>query len=183
MRRTGAALAACFVLAGCQTTAEQQANPPNWGRIDCQRPAQRPELRPLFEQAKLVCQERALAAAVAGTSSMPRGNGIGGAIASSIATRMTKEEIAVSTAKSCMAEYGFVLMTQPEHDQRCVALRAAMATDAAVGARLASTRSSRPARTGRTAAPQSGTAPAQAPSTASTSVTPAPTAPALPARP
>lgn len=163
MFRTGAVavVAASLILAGCQTTAQQE-NPPIWGRIDCQRAVENPQLTVLFEQAKLVCQNRADAAGTAGTAGMPTGRGIGGAIASGIAAGITHAQISVSTAKSCMAEYGFMLASRQEHEMRCVSVRAAMApppaTTSPATARRTAERTRRPA-----ARPRSEQGPSAAP--------------------
>jgi hypothetical protein len=93
-----------------------------WGRIDCVRIADHPEMQVQFDQARLVCVNRAQAASVAGTANMPTGNGIGGAIASGIVQGITANQIATSTANGCMAEYGFMLAHRSEHAARCAAL-------------------------------------------------------------
>lgn len=119
MRLVAIAVAA-LALTGCQTAQEQQ-DPPVWGRFDCRRAATDPEVVTLFEQARAVCMNRAQAAAVAGTTAIPTGHGIGGAIASGIERGMAQNEIGTSTAISCMAEYGWLRARQHEHAARCPA--------------------------------------------------------------
>lgn len=114
-----AALAATTLLCSCQTTQEQAEDPPQWGRFDCQRAADHPELLPQFEQAKLVCVNRAQAAGIAGTASMPTGYGLGGAIASGISAGIAQGQIQNATVNSCMAEYGYMMSKKSEHEARC----------------------------------------------------------------
>jgi hypothetical protein len=72
-----------------------------------------------FEQAKLICVNRAEAAGVAGTASMPNGYGLGGAVAAGISQGIAASQIQVATAKSCMAEYGYALQRASEFEARC----------------------------------------------------------------
>lgn len=115
------AIAVMMLLSGCQTTQEQAEDPVQWGRFDCQRAADHPELTPQFEQAKLVCVNRAQAAGIAGTASMPTGYGMGGAIASGISAGIAQAQIQNATINSCMAEYGYMLLKRSEHVARCPA--------------------------------------------------------------
>jgi|HubBroStandDraft_6_1064221.scaffolds.fasta_scaffold111911_1 hypothetical protein len=117
--RTIAALIATTLLCSCQTTEEAAQDPPLWGHIDCQRTADHPELASQFEQAKLVCFNRAQAAGVAGTASMPTGYGLGGAVASGISAGIAQAQIQNATVNSCMAEYGWMLTKRSDFDARC----------------------------------------------------------------
>lgn len=62
-----------------------------------------------LEQARLICEPRAEAAATAATASSPTGYGIGGAIGSGIADGINKANVRRNTLSSCMAERGFRL--------------------------------------------------------------------------
>lgn len=116
---------ATLLICGCQTTAEQQADPLAWGRIDCQRADNTPALLQPFEQAKLVCVNRAEAAGIAGTAAMPTGYGLTGALVSGMNKGITASQIQDATIKSCMAEYGYSLLRKSEFDARCPIVQAA----------------------------------------------------------
>lgn len=111
--------AACALLAGCNGSQTSTAEQNIFGRVDCKRFADYPELEIEFEQAKAVCLPRAQAAAVAGTTAIPVGHGVGGAIASGIERGMAQREIGVSTAVSCMAERGYLFKPMSEHLAMC----------------------------------------------------------------
>jgi len=117
--RIFAVLTATALLMGCQTTQEAAEDPILWGHIDCQRSADHPEFNTQIEQAKLVCINRAQAAGIAGTASMPTGYGLGGAISSGINAGIAQGQIENATVKSCMAEYGWMLSKKSEFDARC----------------------------------------------------------------
>ena len=94
------ALLASAALCGCQTAQQQAEDPIAWSRLDCKRLADGPEMVPQFEQAKLICVNRAEAAGVAGTAGMPVGHGVGGAIAAGISQGIASAQIQTATAKS-----------------------------------------------------------------------------------
>lgn len=111
-----------LITGGC---AQEPPPPPQvWGRVDCQRASGNPELQLEFERSRTVCLGRAEAAAVAGTSGIQPGYGIGGAIASGIARGVAQDQIQTATALSCMAEHGYLMRTQAEHDANCAAINA-----------------------------------------------------------
>ncbi len=70
---------------------------------------------------------RAEAAAVAGTTAIPVGYGVGGAIASGIQRGTAQNQIAIATAKSCMGEYGYIFRTRDQHITACAAIASATA--------------------------------------------------------
>lgn len=112
------------VLFGCVSAQQRQLDiedPVGWGRFDCERVADRPELHQVAEQAKAICGPRAEAAAIAGTAAMPSGYGLGGAIAAGVNQGMTARQINDATLRSCMAEQGYVLSRKSEFDARCPA--------------------------------------------------------------
>ena len=113
------ALLASAALCGCQTAQQQAEDPIAWSRLDCKRLADGPEMVPQFEQAKLICVNRAEVAGVAGTAGMPVGHGVGGAIAAGISQGIASAQIQTATAKSCMAEYGYMLQRNSEFEARC----------------------------------------------------------------
>ena len=118
-KQTGIILFAALMLTGCQTVSAPE-DPTLWGRFDCMRMADGPEIQAEFEQAKLICSGRSEAAAIAGTAAMPnRGRGLSGAIVSGIEQGITGAQISVATAKSCMAERGLFLAKKSEHLARC----------------------------------------------------------------
>jgi hypothetical protein len=110
-------------LAGCakEVPIEEQ---PIWGRFDCRRQADDPEVAMLFEQAKTICVNRAEAAAVAGTTAIPVGRGIAGAIASGIERGQAQNEIGTATTLSCMAEQGWARKPRAEHEAVCAPVAA-----------------------------------------------------------
>ena len=95
-----------------------------FGRVDCQRAEGNPIVQQQFEQARAICLGRAEAAAVAGTSAMPTGHGLAGAISSGIQQGMAQRQIGESTAISCMAEQGYIQRTRAEHEAACAAIQA-----------------------------------------------------------
>ncbi len=107
------------VLSGCQTTEQQAEDPLQWGRFDCKRLADGPQIAVEFDQAKAVCLNRAQAAGIAGTAAMPTGYGLGGAMVSGINRGITSSQIQDATIKSCMAERGYLLAKMSEHEARC----------------------------------------------------------------
>ena len=118
-----AAVAASFALAGCvanQQVAEQ--DPMIWGRLDCRRAEVEPAIAVENERVKAVCLPRAEAAAIAGTSAMPVGYGIGGAIASGISQGIASNQIATKTLASCLAEHGYLNRRRSEHEAYCAAM-------------------------------------------------------------
>jgi hypothetical protein len=114
-----ALLAALAVLSGCAHSQQENPDPELWGRVDCQRFADNPALEVEFDLAKTVCGHRAEAAALAGTSGMPMGHGIAGAIAAGIAQGITAAQIKTATVQSCMAERGYLLKRRSEHLAIC----------------------------------------------------------------
>lgn len=118
-----AAVAACLALTGCvanQQVAEQ--DPMIWGRLDCRRAEIEPVIAVENERVKAVCLPRAEAAAIAGTSAMPVGYGIGGAIASGISRGIASNQIATNTLASCLAEHGYLNRRRSEHEAYCAAM-------------------------------------------------------------
>ena len=90
-----------------------------WGRFDCKRLADFPEVQVEFEQANMICSGKAQAAAISGTASMPTGYGLSGAIVSGISQGITGAQISQATGKSCMAERGLYLAKRSEVDAKC----------------------------------------------------------------
>ena len=83
-----------MILGGCSgnTNSRVSADPPVWGRVDCQRGEGNPELQKEFDNAKATCLARGeSAAAVAGTAG----------------------------SNPCMSEQGYVLRTRAEHMAAC----------------------------------------------------------------
>jgi hypothetical protein len=109
-------------LGGC-VTAQAPEEPQIFGRIDCRRATDSPDVLALNEQAEAICKPRAEAAAIAGTSSMPTGRGWAGAIVSGINQGITQNQIAKATVISCMAEQGYLLKTRSEHEAMCEAMK------------------------------------------------------------
>lgn len=118
-----AIVAGSLLLASCQT-AQKPEEEQVFGRVDCQRAEGRPDIAVHYEQASAICKNRAEAAAVAGTTAIPVGQGIGGAIASGIERGAAQNQIGAATAISCMAEQGYVRRTRSEHDRICTELKA-----------------------------------------------------------
>lgn len=119
------------VLASCTTSSQPDgtvAEQPVWGRVDCQRISGNPKLEQEVEQHKAICMNRAEAAAIAGTTSIPVGYGVGGAIASGIQRGTAQNQIAIATAKSCMGEYGYIFRTRDQHITACAAIASAAST-------------------------------------------------------
>jgi hypothetical protein len=114
----GLLIIGALCLTGCQTTGDPE-DPIVWGRFDCKRHSQFPELAVEWEQAKLICGGRAQAAAVAGTAAMPGGYGMSGAIAAGINQGIAGAQISQATATSCMAERGYRMSKASEFDARC----------------------------------------------------------------
>lgn len=114
-----------ILLAGCVAQASQQnvEDPPLWGRVDCQRLADRPDLEIEFEQAKTICLSRGQAAAVAGTAAIPVGRGLGGAMASGIERGITANQIGTATINGCMGEMGYLFKPKSEHLAMCEAVK------------------------------------------------------------
>lgn len=117
-----AALGAAVMLGGCVQQQQPVEEQPIFGRADCQRMADNLALQQEFELARQVCVPRAEAAAIAGTTAMPVGRGLGGAIVSGIERGMTQNQIAMATAISCMAERGYIRRTRAEHEAACAAI-------------------------------------------------------------
>jgi len=117
---------ATISLAGCMAQANtgQVEDPQVWGRVDCRRQEGNPEVQMLAEQAKAICSSRAQAAAISGTTAIPVGHGLGGAIASGIERGQAQSEISNATAMSCMAEQGYLLRTKSAHIAACDAIQA-----------------------------------------------------------
>ncbi|MFG1256335.1 hypothetical protein V5F79_03355 [Xanthobacter flavus] len=90
-----------------------------WGRVDCKRAADHPELKPEYEQALAICENRAIAAGTAGTANMPGGYGMAGAISAGINQGIAEGNIRRSTTISCMAERGYLLKKKSEHTAAC----------------------------------------------------------------
>ncbi|WP_162561217.1 hypothetical protein [Methylobacterium terrae] len=119
MRITKIVILGGMLALGACNSARQPEEPKVYGRVDCKRAADHPELDIEMEQAKAVCLPRAEAAAVAGTTAIPVGRGIGGAIASGIERGMAQRQIGEATTISCMAERGYLFKTRSEHLQMC----------------------------------------------------------------
>lgn len=110
---------------GCTQTPDPSVEQPAWARFDCRMRDDGPEIHALFEQAQAICAPRAEAAAIAGTSGMPVGHGLAGAIASGISSGIAQGQISRATLSSCMAEQGYTLRTRSQHDELCADIRAA----------------------------------------------------------
>lgn len=117
--KTIAIIAVSILLSACNGSQQSTQEASIFGRVDCKRLADYPELEIEFEQAKAVCLPRAQAAAVAGTTAIPVGNGLGGAIASGIERGMAQREIGTSTTVSCMAERGYLYKPMSQHLAMC----------------------------------------------------------------
>lgn len=114
----------CAVLGGCVTQAETVPEDPMiFGRADCQRMEGNPVIQQDAELSKQICVGRAQAAAIAGTSNMPGGHGLGGAIAAGIAQGAAASQISSATVTSCMAEHGWLFKRKSEHVAMCDAIR------------------------------------------------------------
>lgn len=116
------AIAACcgLLLAACQTVPpEQQEDPEVFGRVDCRRSANDPEVAALYQQDSAVCLGRAQAASLSGTAAM-HGQGIVGGLDKAI----TSNNIGKATLISCMAERGYLYKRKSEHNTMCEAIAA-----------------------------------------------------------
>lgn len=117
-----AVLGAAVMLGGCVQQGAPQEEPKIFGRADCQRAANNPVIQQDFELARQVCLPRAEAAAVSGTTAIPVGHGLAGAMMSGIERGMAQNQIATATVTSCMAERGYLLRTRTEHEAACAAI-------------------------------------------------------------
>lgn len=117
-----ATLGAAFMLVACVPQQPPVQEQKIFGRSDCRRMADNPALQQEFEVAKQVCVPRAEAAAVAGTTAMPLRSGLGGAIVDGIEQGMARNQIAMSTVMSCMAERGYLFRTRADHEAVCAAI-------------------------------------------------------------
>jgi hypothetical protein len=123
MRVLWTAALAMVALGGCAQQKQQiEEDPMIWGRLDCRRAEVDPVIAVENERVKAVCMPRAEAAAIAGTSAMPVGYGIGGAIASGISRGITSNQIATNTLASCLAKHGYLNRRRSEHDAYCAAM-------------------------------------------------------------
>ncbi|MCG5237114.1 hypothetical protein [Xanthobacter oligotrophicus] len=113
MRTKALALIAALGLCGCATAGNDGDDPQTWGRVDCKRAADHPELMPEFEQAKAVCFNLASANAAAASANT---QGLAGAV--------TAMQVNSGTAESCMAQRGFLLKRKSEHNAMCAAASA-----------------------------------------------------------
>lgn len=113
MRTKALALIAAMGLCGCATTGIDSDDPQTWGRVDCKRAADHPELLPEFEQAKAVCFNLASANAAAASAGT---QGLSGAV--------TAMQVNAGTTESCMAQRGFLLKKRSEHNAMCAAASA-----------------------------------------------------------
>jgi hypothetical protein len=96
------------VLGGC-TVGESE--PKVFGRVDCRRLADHPDLKRDFERIQTVCVERAKAAAAAGGAGTNTA-GYQTAIGAGVAKSLTEQRIAEATLLSCMAENGYLYRTK-----------------------------------------------------------------------
>lgn len=104
MKRAFLLSVSALALAACSQTQATQAQ---WTRIDGSI-GKASE----FEQAKIICGNRADAAAEAATASRSIGYGTADAIASGIASGIAQANVKKSTILSCMAERGYRLEQQ-----------------------------------------------------------------------
>lgn len=118
-------LAAPVFMTACHPAPEVKVDPPVFGRVDCQRLADKPELKVLFEQDIAICKGRSEAAAVSGTAAMPIGHGLAGEVLAGMNKDAAARQISQSTLTSCMAERGYILRTVPEHIRVCALIAAA----------------------------------------------------------
>jgi hypothetical protein len=118
---TVAALSLAALNSGCQTVAQQPAedDPVGWARFDCQRSSHNPVLEGELERAKLVCNGRAEAAAIAGTAHIRPGYSMGSAIVAGVEAGQKQTQISHATGTSRMAEYGYRLSKRSEFVAVC----------------------------------------------------------------
>lgn len=108
------AIGALLTMAGCAAVPDKN-DPMIWSRLDCQSMREKPELKPAFEQAKLVCGNRAQASGLAGSAPyMARPD-----LASTVGGVIAQSQISEATVKSCMAEYGYTITRRSELAGRC----------------------------------------------------------------
>jgi hypothetical protein len=119
MAKTTARLRLATITFALALTACAQQPPPEpqvWGRFDCRRIAQFPELQMELDQARTVCSHSATAQGIAGTQAM-RVQSLGDAFAQSAA----QNRVQLSSALACMADRGWLFATVPAHEARCPA--------------------------------------------------------------
>jgi hypothetical protein len=116
-----------LALGGCVAVPEPGSPEQKvFGRLDCRRLAEGPELRQDFSRAEAICVGRAQASAAAGSATVhPYGYGLSGAIATGIEQGLTERRIGEATVISCMAEQGYLYRTRSDHEAICATLSAA----------------------------------------------------------
>jgi hypothetical protein len=72
-----------------------------------------------FEKAKRVCSKVALAAVTASTAYAPNSRKIGSVVAAGIEERVARSLEHAATAKSCMADRGYIYSKRSEFEARC----------------------------------------------------------------
>lgn len=120
--RIASLLICSLALTGCAAGAFDQSGVPEdqrkiFGRADCRRHTDHPELARDYERIQTVCVARAEAAgqsAAAATDTSQYG-----AIAGGFAQAMAQRDVAVPTVISCMAEHGYLWRTRAEHKAMC----------------------------------------------------------------
>lgn len=111
--KTLSILTAILTLTGCQTQQDID-DPVSFGRADCRRLADHPEIARQFELDSAVCDGRAQAAGLSGTASMWSGS-----LVTAIDKAVVTNNIALATVRSCMAERGYLLKRRSEHLAMC----------------------------------------------------------------
>ena len=120
--RAFAILACCLAVAGCAGGSFDQSSLPEdqrklFGRADCRRHADHPDLARDFERVQTVCIARARAAGYSAAASVNSYNH--SPIVVGFAQAMTARDVAEPALISCMAEHGYLWKTKAEHEAMC----------------------------------------------------------------
>jgi hypothetical protein len=112
--------AVALALAGCQTAAQQEPKMV-WVRIDGQSVRDNPTLEQQFVLDGTICKGETQKSAVGMAPIYYRG--IAGAINASI-IESQRQDALVDVAKGCMAEKGYIYVTEQEGEARIAAAKA-----------------------------------------------------------
>ncbi|WP_157223406.1 hypothetical protein [Rhodovulum sp. PH10] len=106
-------------LVGCATAARKKMDEgAMWRRVDC-REEGTAETSQESNLALTICKTRAEAAGEAAAASVPSGRGTADAIAAGIQMGQTRVKVGDNIMISCMAERGYLLRTNAEHEAAC----------------------------------------------------------------